>query len=41
LVRNVYKVLMTLGLRGVPQFTDAEAQRFLEALITWPGRGDV
>jgi DUF2075 family protein len=35
LVRNVYKVLLTRGLRGVYVYsTDPETQRFLNALIT-------
>ncbi len=35
LVRNVYKVLLTRGLRGVYlHSTDAETQRFLERLVT-------
>jgi uncharacterized protein len=34
LVRNVYKVLLTRGLRGVHLYsTDAETQRFLEGLV--------
>jgi DUF2075 family protein len=34
LVRNVYKVLLTRGLRGVYlHSTDAETQRFLESLV--------
>jgi uncharacterized protein len=33
-VRNVYKVLLTRGLRGVYLYsTDAETQRFLEQLV--------
>ena len=34
LVRNVYKVLLTRGLRGVYlHSTDAQTQRFLEQLV--------
>ena len=34
LIRNVYKVLLTRGLRGVLIFsTDAETQRFLKTLV--------
>jgi DUF2075 family protein len=34
LVRNVYKVLLTRGLRGVYLYsTDPETQRFLETLV--------
>jgi uncharacterized protein len=34
LVRNVYKVLLTRGLRGVYLYsTDPETQRFLEGLV--------
>ena len=34
LVRNVYKVLLTRGLRGVYLYpTDPENQRFLEGLV--------
>jgi DUF2075 family protein len=34
LVRNVYKVLLTRGLRGVHLYsTDAETQRFLEQFV--------
>ena len=34
LVRNVYKVLLTRGLRGVYlHSTDAETQRFLDSLV--------
>ena len=34
LVRNVYKVLLTRGLRGVYLYsTDAETQQFLDSLI--------
>jgi DUF2075 family protein len=33
-VRNVYKVLLTRGLRGVYLYsTDPETQRFLEQLV--------
>ncbi len=35
LVRNVYKVLLTRGLRGVfVHSTDEETQRFLESLVS-------